>query len=396
VSYPALGGCIFSLGNVTLSGSRLSYCSASGLSGKATGGAIYAAGDVGLYADSSITASLVFSPSVAGAGGAIYAKGNATIKYSVVSGNSLSSGKAARGGGVRALGNISTKYATINANSVSSSLVADGTENTYKYAAGGGLSAGQDITVTRSTVSNNTSNGSFAGIDGLSNFVDAPGNTMRIFNSTISGNHADKLVGGVYSNNGNVKIYNSTIAFNTAVKGRIGDSPFEFLGPGLALVSATNDVHVTLQSSLLSNNTYGGAEVDLTTAYDSTDLLLNNVTFNVGPANNLIRTRFTKNPVPNDTIEFDCPLLGTLRDNGGLTKTHALMSTSPAIDHGNNSLYDPMNASFYNQDQRGLYVDEPPYLYPRESNGTADIGAFEVNQDDTLFNSNFEGCPEIF
>ena len=396
-TYPALGGCIFSQGTVALSGSKLSQCTVSSLAAKATGGAIYAVGNVGIYAGSSITASSVFSPAVAGAGGAIYAKGNATIKYSSISGNSLSSGKAARGGGIRALGNITTKYATINANSVSSSLVADGVENTYKYATGGGLSALQDISVSRSTISNNTSNGSFAGIDAGSSFIDAPANKMRLFNSTISGNHADKLVGGVYSNNGTVGVYNSTIAFNTAGEGRIGTSPnFQFFGPGLVLVPATTDIHATLQSSVLSNNTYGIAEVDLTTAYDSTDPMQNNVTFNVGPANNLVRTRFVKNPVPNDTIEFDCPLLGRLRDNGGLTLTHALLSTSPAIDHGNNALYDAMNANFYVQDQRGLYSDAPPYQYPRESNGTADIGAFEVNHDDTIFDTDFERCPEIF
>ena len=357
--YPALGGCVFSNGGVTLSASRATSCSAQSLSDDAYGGAIYA-------------------------------KGNVTVKYSVISGNSVFSGNSARGGGVRALGNLTVKYTTIDQNDVVSSLVADGNDNTYKYAAGGGLSATGNVSLTRSTVSNNTSNGSFAGIDGAANALDAANHSMKVYSSTISGNHADKLVGGVYSNNGTVKFYNSTIAFNTAGEMRIGSSPFNFLGPGLALVAGLNDVNVTLQSSLLSNNVYGGSsEFDLTTAYDSADPGQSNVTFNVAPANNFIRTSLHKTPLPNDTLEFSCPLLGSLRDNGGLTKTHSLLSKSVAIDAGN-------NVKNQNEDQRGLGTDDSPYPYPRVSNGIADIGAFEVNQDDTIFDNAFEGCPVLF
>lgn len=56
------------------------------------------------------------------------------------------------------------------------------------------------------------------------------------------------------------------------------------------------------------------------------------------------------------------PELLPLADNGGLTKTHHLANTSPAIDAG-----DPEGCS--NSDQRGL---------PRPVNERCDIGALEV------------------
>jgi hypothetical protein len=77
-----------------------------------------------------------------------------------------------------------------------------------------------------------------------------------------------------------------------------------------------------------------------------------------------------------------------LRDNGGLTKTHALLSKSPAIDQGAN----PKNG---NEDQRGLPTDTMPYPYPRVSGSAADIGAYEVNKTDEVFSADFEGCPPL-
>jgi hypothetical protein len=67
-----------------------------------------------------------------------------------------------------------------------------------------------------------------------------------------------------------------------------------------------------------------------------------------------------------DLLDVD-PLLGPLQNNGGLTKTMALLPGSPAIDAGDNT-----NAPEW--DQRGPG-------YPRIVNGVIDIGAFEVQSD---------------
>ena len=62
------------------------------------------------------------------------------------------------------------------------------------------------------------------------------------------------------------------------------------------------------------------------------------------------------------------PLLGALADNGGPTKTHALLPGSPAIDAGPNPLTPFPGSDF---DQRGDG-------YARVVAGIVDIGAFEV------------------
>jgi hypothetical protein len=55
------------------------------------------------------------------------------------------------------------------------------------------------------------------------------------------------------------------------------------------------------------------------------------------------------------------PLLAPLAFNGGPSRTHALLPTSPAIDAGSN----PLGLT---EDQRG---------FPRVVNGTPDMGAYE-------------------
>jgi hypothetical protein len=77
-----------------------------------------------------------------------------------------------------------------------------------------------------------------------------------------------------------------------------------------------------------------------------------------------------------------CPLLGPLRNNGGSTKTHQLLSHSPAFDVGN----DTSTATGAHYDQRGTG-------FPRSLGINPDIGAFEVDQNEIVFNAGFDGCP---
>jgi len=120
--------------------------------------------------------------------------------------------------------------------------------------------------------------------------------------------------------------------------------------------------------------------------------VLGSVTFNGGalaiPANNLIRATLVTN-LPTDTKQDFCPHLGPLRNNGGLTFTHALLSHSPAIDAGNDSSL----LSLY--DQRGSAAVNGVADYTRFSGlaALADIGAYEVQQDEIIFDTDFEDCP---
>ena len=76
------------------------------------------------------------------------------------------------------------------------------------------------------------------------------------------------------------------------------------------------------------------------------------------------------------TVTSD-PQLTPLADHGGMTRTHALLASSPAIDQGNNT------ASLLT-DQRGSgFAREVP-------SGKPDIGAYERQAtDDELFYSGF-------
>ena len=73
------------------------------------------------------------------------------------------------------------------------------------------------------------------------------------------------------------------------------------------------------------------------------------------------------------------------RDNGGPTQTHALLSHSPAIDAGSSK-------AGLAYDQRG----QGPPAYVRVSGAATDIGAYEVQQGDIIFNSGFEGRLPTF
>ncbi|GAA0723280.1 hypothetical protein GCM10009105_35170 [Dokdonella soli] len=330
------GGCLYSTGSIELIHTGVGGCSASvtGSGGAAEGGAIFAANGL-------------------------------TLAESVVSGNDVAGG-AALGGGIFAGGYLFVRYSTISNNAAGSTASSSGT-------GGGVYFIGANADISSSTISGNT-----AGYDngGLSIHGTATGAAV-IMSSTLSGNVAGHMVGGLYVNTHMVAIDNSTIAFNTAVIGRTGTTPnFTYYAPGVALKanSVSGNMAVTLQSSLIANNTYGSTDTDLSGALTSP------YTIAFSGNNNLVRVPAALAKVPPDTVTVSCPLLGPLRDNGGYTQTHALLSHSPGIDQGN-------NAVLFSYDQRS---------YPRVSGATADIGAYEVQQNDVIFNNGFDGCPALF
>jgi hypothetical protein len=367
----ARGGALLAYGVVTLKHSTLSANAAISPDTYAKGGAVWAKGDVSLFQSHAIGNAVTSSSAI---GGAVYAN-TLSLSYSMLSGNSATAPQGlgfAYAGGADTLDSFSCDYSTIDGNSANGDAT---------VSVGGGVWSHGDATIKRCTISNNHSDGAVGGLA----FVDfnSSAHTVEVRHSTISGNTAGSVVGGMSSFFSTTRIYNSTIAFNTAVSGTVA-GPSPYYGPGLALSSKDAAMVATLGSSLLSNNTYGaGIEVDLTTATTA----LHPITFNASPANNLVRN-YLANGLPDDTIAKACPLLGPLRDNGGPTKTHALLSSSVAIDAGNNFNGD-------DQDQRGLASDVKPFPYPRVSILFADIGAYEVNQDDIVFNSAFEGCVDL-
>ena len=360
------GGCLWSAGNVTLNSSTVTSCKITHVGGTTPlGGAIYVKGNL-ILQHSTVSQGDAEAITGSAQGGGVYVKGNLSVKYSTIAGNKAVAPSDGAGGGAFVLGNITTKYSTISGNSATNRA--------------GGVFVGGNSTFLATTVSGNSAN-YFAGIDAFS--FTPTGNKFQLGNSTISGNTAANSTGGIYVNSGKTYFYNSTIAFNSAPT-----------VAGVVVNSNYGAIAVELQSTLMSNNSNGGSD------YDFKIVTTNGVTINGGnvvtPANNLIRA--TTAPLPTDT-KISCPLLGPLRNNGGLTKTHAVGSTSSTIDHGNTV---GTGGGAGNYDQRGSSTANGVRNYIRESAPVgsidppvADIGAYEVQQDDEIFDAFFDGCNSL-
>jgi hypothetical protein len=333
----------------------------------AYGGCIYSKGNVALDTAGAVGCRAVSNGGNA-RGGGIFTKGKLTISHGYIANNEAiafnHSGVDARGGGAFVEGDFQANYSAVYENAVGISGTTGGR--------GGGLHLGGNVAINSSLISQNYAGDMAGGVTITSSSPSAL--IANISNSTISGNSSE-YIAGLYVNSGNVTIADSTIAFNTAVKGKIGSESYS---AGVVADSKVAAMMVTLRSSLIANNTYGGAPgnpSDFSVAHTSS----HNIAFNGAPANNLIFS--TSAPVPSDTIQSVCPFLGPLRDNGGLTHTHALMSGSPALARGNSS-------GGFSFDQRGAG-------FPRISNGETapDIGAYEMQRDDVIFATSFEACP---
>lgn len=328
------GGCIASSGNVFLTDASVAHCSANSLHGRVYGGGI-SASKVVWATRSAITDNLATSLTAATYGGGVFSAGEFIAKYSTISNNVAcpNAGCAGTGGGV---------------------------------AAHGGASIGN------STISGNAARNNVGGVS-LSSFSASPP-VATISNSTISGNRAvTGTVGGVYANVP-LTVRNSTIGFNTAASGASA--------AGLSAKAQYASITVDLDSTLLSNNTFGNTSTasDFGTAASGANSIA------VTGADDLIYASASGAVLPSGGgLVTACPLLGPLRDNGGSTLTHALLSHSPAFDVGN----DTSTAGGAHYDQRGSGFSRSLGINP-------DIGAFEVDQNEVVFNAGFDGCPALF
>jgi len=178
-----------------------------------------------------------------------------------------------------------------------------------------------------------------------------------IENSTISGNSADRAGGGVYTVCGLTTIRSTTITGNTAPQNQ---------GAGVASFGE-NDNRTVIGSSIIAANEApdpnpsAGTDVDFVFGdANSFESEGDNV---IGDGNAI--SAFDQ---PGDRTSVSVARLGPLADNGGPTKTHALLSGSLAIDRVAASCPPPA------EDQRGR--DRPR---DGDGNGTAlcDSGSFE-------------------
>src|SRR5438067_100316 len=247
-------------------------------------------------------------------GGGIYNQfgSSLTVTGCAISGNFAGS---VGGGGIANIGATATVInSTISGNSTSTS-------------GGGVANAFGKVTITNSTISGNSATGS--GTDGGGGIFNGTSGGVNLTSSTITNNSASNFGGcaGVQNPSGAVNARNTIIALNTSTtgfgfpdfKGTLTSQGFNFIG---------NSQGATITPAQFTDQIGTGAS-------------------------------------PKD------PLLGPLKNNGGSTQTHALLSGSTAIDKG---------------DSGGSSADQRGYVRPADLPGitnvtggdASDIGAFEV------------------
>ncbi|MCK6476036.1 MAG: hypothetical protein L6Q35_04310, partial [Phycisphaerales bacterium] len=240
-----------------------------------------------------------------------------------------------QGGGVR-----NEAILTLHEVWITGNAVPGGGEN-----GGGGISnaEGGSLTVTSSTISNNTGGYQGGGI------LNTGGAILTITNSTIAANQATFASSAIQCS-GAASIQNCTITGNSTT-----DS--EFVGPAVFVNSTT-----TLVSSIVAGNTSGNgtpADIQGTLPGSSSNNLIGSAAYAGG-----LTTGVNGNLVGVD------PKLGTLADNGGPTQTMALAADSPAINTG-------LNPSNLTTDQRGTG-------FARVRGTAIDIGAYEFSASPTI------------
>ena len=325
-------------------------------------------------------------------GGAIAAIGETVITTVDISSVVVDGNSSPSAGGIGIVDSVVT---------ISDSTISDNTA-TEVLAGGGGIGAFATgslafdlLTVTNSTISGNTTAGEGGGIgiiDGNARITDTEihnnrasggrgggigavryltAGTVTISRSTLSANTASDTGGGIAALNMGIDLENVTISGNDA-----GST-----GGGLAYDNIDDTVSRSIRFSTITSNTSvsGGANIAAAglpisvfgTIVDNGDVLgaagaLSSLGGNLDSGNT---AGFDQ---PTDLINTD-PLLGPLADNTGPVMTHALLPGSPAIDTGP-ATEPPIRPT---TDARG--VARP---IDGDGNGTLlfDIGAFEAEQ----------------
>jgi CSLREA domain-containing protein len=318
------GGGINNLGNLTLANSLVTGNSAGG------GGGIFnqRAGRLAL------TKSTIAGNS-AGEGGGIQNRGKFTLANSLVTGNSASF----EGGGIDNVGLAFTDVVgeITNSTVARNSAVEGGGIANFRFGR---------FTITKSTIAGNSARTG----GGIFNeaFGRFGGASVTLRNSTVSGNSAN-LGGGGIVNGGDVELdafgvitlTNSTVARNSAPQGG-------------GIVQGIGGVATLVNSLVAENNAPEGPDVVLAGGSVSARFNL------IGNGSGSGITNTNGNQVGTASAPID-PKLGALADNGGPTRTHALLLGSPAIDAAS-------TPDCPTTDQRGVL---------RPQGAACDIGSYE-------------------
>jgi len=313
--------------------------------------------------------------------------GDLTLRRTTVSG-----GRGVGGGVYIYGGSVSLTNSTISGNNVERN--ANGGDVGNEYGVGGSL------TVTNSTISNNfgtgiqlhdgrvslTNSTVSNNIAGCGVFADV----LTVIDSTISGNGGCGLGAGLGSNpSASLTVNRSTISGNAGrgvncdecYEGNLtnttvtGNGASGFIGAGVNINQGT----VTLTRTLISGNTNpraDGAEVYNRGGSDSVTAASFNVFGHSGLTNDQAFENFTPGPTDitatsngNDPTALAEILDTGLANNGGPTRTHALVFGSPAIDTVTDGTCPPPA-----KDQRGV---RRPQDGNNDGAAICDTGSFE-------------------
>ena len=327
------GGAIYSNnGDVRLHDSTIS-----GNAADDEGGGIHQYGNASQAADGAIVVEdSTFRANEATQGGAITVRGDFFDKSAVDIDTSLFEGN--QGGAIYSDGgNVSVTASTFAGNSAN---------------VGGAISAFEsDLAISGSTLSDNSATVRGGGIWG-----DTAG--ITIVNSTMSGNSALSSGGGIYTQGFALTVLNSTITENEAA----------LRGGGIHAYST----NLTLERSLISGNAAPESPEVYGDNLDSANVNKQNLFGHSGNSGVVGFTPGATDIVP--AVSLPAILNSAPADNGGPTKTHALVANSPALDAAPKTACNA--APIGGVDQRGL---------PRNANGKGgnstqecDIGAFEA------------------
>jgi predicted outer membrane repeat protein len=384
------GGAISATSGVTLMMTNVTFnsnnvCAPSCVNG-ANGGAIYQAGGPLTVTNST------FNSNTADLGGAIYQGGGTTT----ISGTSFSSNQASIGGAIENVGGGTLNITASVFVSNTAGLLPGGSS----IGTGGAIATQTQTFIDSSTFSSNHAMQcqQCGGAQGGAIAMTALNSILAISGTTLYNNISDSDGGGLQvSEYVTATLTNVTLSGNTA--GRNGGGIIQIKDPNNPAILNLNSVTISNNTADSVNNGSGhGGGI-----FQQADFL--NKVGTINTRNSIIAGNFdTPNNAGGGTLNPDCsgtltdqgynllgrndgcggltngvngdqvgtsaspinPQLGPLQNNGGPTDTMELLSGSPAIDKGDDSVFGP--PPFLSHDQRG---------YPRKIGAHVDIGAFE-------------------
>ncbi|MDZ4782820.1 MAG: choice-of-anchor Q domain-containing protein [Planctomycetia bacterium] len=329
---------------------------------------------VGLDASLAIVGITLENGSTSDKGGAIHARSTLSVTNSIFRSN-----RAAKRGGAIAieLDNASDKV------TIKDSLFED---NSVDLELGGAVSqSGGKLTIEGSTLYKNSAGkrgGGLAVTEG----------SATIINSTISTNTSRESGGGIYVVAGASAIVSSSTIYANTARGDTAGGGIDAQG------ESTNDGSVRIENSIVAGNVAWHEEYENVQLIEGMNLrgnvqsdggnLFGDVTGAVNP-----QVRSTEDVFD---YTFRNPLLGDLKNNGGLTPTHALLAGSPAIGAGTKETGPPTH------DQtgapRGDSIDigavefireqEPPDTVLGDTDNDCDVDITDLNNVRNNFGSN--------